>query len=129
MRRRGVVAVLVVLTVAVLTAVGRWERDRAVDHEVSGMRAVLAAVGGKPNADSISGWRDGPPECLSYYADSFVFALQMCFSEDGRLVLAVDRRGPTATYYSLEYEPSLSPIRYPPSLIDELVRRARAASR
>jgi hypothetical protein len=128
-RRHAVLAVLLVVAAAALVAIGRWEQQRAVDHEVAGMRTVLAAIGGRPDVNTITGFRYGPPECLSYVADKFIFALQLCFSPDGHLVTAVDRRGASPIYYSLEYRPGLSPIRYPPALINGLLRDARAALR
>lgn len=128
-RRAPLVIVAVVVAAAALVAIGRWEQQRAADKEVAGMRAVLAAIGGRPDVNTISGYRYGSPECLSYTADKFVFALQLCFSPDGHLVMAVDRRGPSPVYYSLEYKPSLSPIVYPPALIGQLLRDAQAASR
>jgi hypothetical protein len=93
------------------------------------MRTVLAAIGGRPDVSSISGYRYGPPNCLSYSADKLLFALQLCWSQDGHLVTAVDRRGAAPVYYSLEYRPSLSPIVFPASEIDLLLRSAKAASR
>jgi hypothetical protein len=127
--RRVLVALAVVLVAALLVGVGRWEQQRAVDRQAAGMRTVLAAIGGRPDVNTITGFRYGPPECLSYVADKFIFALQLCFSPDGHLVSAVDRRGASPVYYSLEYKPSLSPIRYPPALINGLLRDARAALR
>jgi hypothetical protein len=128
-RRRivGAFAGVIVLA-AVLVALGRWEQERAVSKQAAGMRAVLAAVGGRPDVSTISGYRNGVPECLSYYKGDQLFALQLCFSPDGHLVTAVDRRGPTPVYYSLEYKPSLSPIAFPPALIDELLYKAQLAS-
>ena len=131
MTRRGVTGVLVAIALAAtaLTGVGRWEQQRAVDHEAAGMRAVLSAIGGAPDVNTISGFRYGPPACLSYFTRKMRFALQLCFSPDGHLVTAVDRRGPNPVYYSLEYKPSLSPIVYPPALVGELLRKAQAKSR
>jgi hypothetical protein len=121
------VAALVAAAVCALAlvAVGRWEQQRAVDRQAAGMRTVLAAVGGRPDVNTISGYRYGPPNCLSYYADKILFALQLCFSPDGHLVTAVDRRGVTPVYYSLEYRPSLSPIVFPAAQIDLLLRSAK----
>lgn len=130
MNRTKLLAVLVAIGVSALAlvALGRWEQQRAVDSQAAGMRRVLAAVGGRPYVDTISGYRYGPPNCLSYYADKMLFALQLCFSNDGHLVTAVDRRGPSPVYYSLEYRPSLSPIVFPAAQIDVLLRSAKAAA-
>jgi hypothetical protein len=131
MTRGRIIAVLaaVVAVAVVLVTLGRWEQQHAVSKQAAGMRAVLAAVGGRPDVNTISGYRYGPPMCLSYYKGKLLFALQLCFSPDGHLVTAVDRRGPAPVYYSLEYKPSLSPIVYPPALIDELLYKAQQASR
>jgi hypothetical protein len=128
--RARLTTILVVIEVAaaVLVALGRWEQRRAVNREAAGMRAVLAAIGGRPDVNTISGYRYGPPNCLSYSADKMVFALQLCFSTDGHLVTAVDRRGPSPVYYSLEYRPSLSPIVFRAASIDVLLRSAQRAA-
>lgn len=129
-RCRLVVSVASVLACAVaLVAIGRWEQQRAVDRQAAGMRTVLAAIGGRPDVNSISGYRYGPPDCLSYFAGKMLFALQLCFSPDGHLVTAVDRRGSSPVYYSLEYRPAFSPIVFPAAEIDQLLLDARAASR
>jgi hypothetical protein len=131
MTRWRVVALVVIGVAAagLLIVVGRWEQQRAVDHQVAGMRQVIAAIGGRPDVNTISGFRVGPPACLSYFTLEVRFALQLCFAPDGHLASAVDRRGASPVYYSLEYKPSLSPIVYPPSLIDGLLRAAEAKSR
>jgi hypothetical protein len=55
-------------------------------------------------------------------------ALQLCFDAQGRLIQAVDRRPDQPKYYSLEYKPSLSTIRFPPHEIDQLLQVAATAS-
>jgi hypothetical protein len=55
-------------------------------------------------------------------------ALQLCFDAQGRLVQAVDRRPTRPQYYSLEYKPTLSTIRFPRTEIDQLLHIAAAAS-
>jgi hypothetical protein len=121
--------VVLVICSAALVATGRWEQRRTIARQAAGMRSVLAAIGGRPDVSSISGFRYGPPNCLSYYAGKLLFALQLCFSSDGHLVTAVDRRGATPVYYSLEYRPALSPLVYPPKRIALLLRSAEAASK
>ena len=128
MRRRlaaGVVAALAVI--ALLVAVGRWEERRAADKERAGMETVLAAIGGNVVSPSLSGYRYGPPDCLAYHDRVMLLALQLCFDSQGRLIEAVDRRPDQPRYYSLEYKPSLSTIRFPRKTIDGLL--ALAASR
>lgn len=128
-RRMFFGAVGAVLVAALLVGAGRWERRHAVDKQAAGFRTVLAAVGGRLDEKTLSGFRYGPPDCLSYHDASQRFAYQLCFDPQGRLVEAVDRRGAQPTYYSLEYEPSVSPLRFPRPLVDQLLRSAEAASK
>ena len=130
MIRRLVAAGVVMLAVLVaFVAVGRWERQRAADTEMDGMRTVLAALGGNIVSTRLSGYRYGAPDCLAYYEGKFALALQLCFDSEGRLVEAVDRRPAQPRYYSLQYEPSLSKIRFPRATIDELERRGHPVNR
>jgi hypothetical protein len=57
-----------------------------------------------------------------------LLALQLCFDQQGRLVEAVDRRPTQPRYYSLQYKPSLSTIRFPRAEIDRLLQIAVSAS-
>jgi len=124
-RRRVVVAGVVALAVlALLVAVGRWEERHAARKELAGMRTVLTAVGGNIVSPSLSGYRFGPPDCLAYHDRVMLLALQLCFDSQGRLVQAVDRRPDQPRYYSLEYKPSLSTIRFPRKRIEALLQIA-----
>jgi hypothetical protein len=118
----------VLVTVALLVAVGRWEQRHAARTEMAGMRSVLAAIGGDPVSRSLSGYRFGAPDCLAYHDRVTALALQLCFDSQGRLIQAVDRRPDQPKYYSLEYKPSLSTIRFPRREIDELLQAAAQAS-
>lgn len=129
MRRRLLLAAVgAVLVGALLVGVGRWERSQAADEQAAGFRTVLAAMGGRIDKKTLSGYRIGPPDCLSYHDAIQRFAYQLCFDREGRLVTAIDRRGIEPIYHSLEYEPSLSPIRFPRDQVDHLLRSAEAAS-
>jgi len=127
-RRRVVTVAIAALAalalLALLVAVGRWEKRRAAHEELAGMRTVLAAIGGNIVSPSLSGYRYGPPDCLAYHDRVMLLALQLCFDSEGRLVQAVDRRPDQPRYYSLEYEPSLSTIRFNRTTIDELLQLA-----
>jgi hypothetical protein len=127
MRVLGIGAAVVV-ALALLVAVGRWEEHHAARNEMTGLRSVLAAIGGDIDSPRLSGYRYGPPDCLAYYEGKFALALQLCFDSDGRLVQAVDRRPSEPRYYSLEYEPSLSTIRFPRARIDRLLQLAASAT-
>lgn len=121
-------AAVIVVAAIVCVGVGRWEKRRAVASEVAGFRTVLAAIGGRIDVTSLSGWRYGPPNCLSYHDKVQLFAYQLCFDTQGRLIQAVDRRGAQPVYYSLEYAPELSPLRFSPVLVEQLLRSAEFAS-
>ncbi len=69
----------------------------------------------------------GDPACLAYHTRTMALALPLCFDSEGRLIQTVDRRPEEPRYSSLEYEPSLSTIRFPPSRIDKLLQLAAAA--
>jgi hypothetical protein len=127
-RRMWAIGLAVIAAVAVLVAVGRWEQRRAAQNELAGMRTVLAAIGGDIVTPSLSGYRFGPPDCLAYHDRVMLLALQLCFDSQGRLIEAVDRRPNQPRYYSLEYKPSLSTIRFPRTKIDQLLQIAAAAT-
>ncbi len=86
------IGVAVVVTLALLVAVGRWEEHRAARKEMAGMRSVLAAIGGDIDSPRLSGYRYGPPDCLAYHDKTMLLALQLCFDSEGRLIQCVDRR-------------------------------------
>ena len=92
------------------------------------MRAVLAAIGGDIRSTRLSGFRVGPPKCLAYHTRDMLLALQLCFDSEGRLIQSVDRRPDQPRYSSLEYQPSLSTIRFAPARIDKLLQLTAAAS-
>lgn len=127
-RRPLLVAAAAVLVAALLVGVGRWEHDRATDEQVRGIRAVLAAIGGKIDAPTLSGFRYGPPDCLSYHDGTARFAYQLCFDRQGRVIESVDRTGVQPVYSSLQFEPTASPVRFPEGLVARLLRDAEAAS-
>jgi hypothetical protein len=120
-RRLIVVAAAVLLAVAALITVGRWEEHRAARHEIAGMRVVLAAIGDLMTRRP-TGYRVGPPDCLAYATKGNAFGLQVCFDSTGRVVETVDRRGVQPKYSSLVYQPSLSTIRVPRTVVDQLLK-------
>jgi hypothetical protein len=129
MTRRVVgIGVAVVVVLALLVGVGRWEEHRAARNEMAGMRGVLAAIGGDIDSPRLSGYRYGPPNCLAYHDKTMLLALQLCFDSEGRLIQSVDRRPDQPRYSSLEYEPSLSTIRFPPARIDRLLQLAASGT-
>jgi hypothetical protein len=118
----------VVVALALLVGVGRWEEHHAAHNEMAGMRTVLEAIGGDIDSPRLSGYRYGPPDCLAYHDKTMLLALQLCFDSEGRLIQSVDRRQEQPRYSSLEYEPSLSTIRFPPARIDRLLQLAASGT-
>jgi hypothetical protein len=109
----------VVVLAALLVAVGRWEERRAARHEMNEMRVVLAAVGDLTRRRP-TGYRVGPPDCLTYATPKNLYGLQICFDRSGRVIETVDRRPMQPKYASLAYDPELSTIREPLVLVDKL---------
>jgi hypothetical protein len=125
-RARAVILVIAVaLGCAAVTALGRWEEHHSARVEVARMRKVLEAVGPLATARA-TGYRLDNPRCLAYSTPENRLGLQLCFDPVGRLVETVDRRGAQPVYASLNYEPSLSTIRFSPAFIDRLFKRAVA---
>jgi hypothetical protein len=122
------ICIAVVVALALLVGVGRWEEHHAARNEMAGMRTVLAAIGGDIDSSRLSGYRYGPPDCLAYHDKTMLLALQLCFDAEGRLIQSVDRRPEQPRYSSLEYEPSLSAIRFPRKRIDRLLQLAASAT-
>jgi hypothetical protein len=105
-------AAVVVLLLA-LIPLGRWENRRHVDHELAGIRSVLAAIGpldtAKPDAYRKNVWVP-PIDCLLYGRGSNPYALEICFDGAGRVVEGYDRRGTSPKIWSIKEQPSKSTI-------------------
>lgn len=106
-----------------LVLLGRWEEHHSARVENAGMEKVLRAVGPLKSAQP-TGFRISNPSCLAYSVPQNRYGLQLCFDPVGRLVETVDRRGAQPVYASLNYQPSLSTIRFPASFIARLLARA-----
>jgi hypothetical protein len=113
------VAVVIVALAAVLILVGRWEEARSARNEMREMRLVMSAVGDLTRRRP-TGYRVGPPDCLSYATPQNLYGLQICFDRSGRVVETVDRRPTQPKYASLAYDPGLSTLRVPVILVDKL---------
>jgi hypothetical protein len=112
-------AIGVVALGGALVMAGRWEEHRAAQHEMREMRLVLAAVGDMTRRRP-TGYRVGPPDCLTYATPQNLYGLQICFDRSGRVIETVDRRPPQPKYASLAYDPALSTLREPLLLIAKL---------
>jgi hypothetical protein len=107
------VAVVVLLA---LIPVGRWEARRHARNEVAGIRRVLAAIG-PIDSPSLDAYRDNVAagvkpgfDCLAYKRGSNPFALEFCFTREGRVIEGYDRRGSSPRIWSIREDPNASPI-------------------
>ncbi len=126
-RRKRVLAIAVVgvLVLAALVAVGRWERGRWVHSQVEGMKRVRVAIG-PLESKSLDGYRMLPGfDCLVYRRGPNPYALELCVDSAGRVVQAIDRRG-ARVYYSLQAEPTASTFRVDRARVDRLLRKMGA---
>jgi hypothetical protein len=117
-RRRKHVVVIVgcVIAAALLMLAGRWERAHAARTANAQMHAIMVAAG-PLGALNVTGYRYGPPDCMSYRANGNPYALQLCFDRVGRLVETVDRRATVPKYASLTWDPALATTRWPPAKV------------
>ena len=123
-RARSVVAVLVV--VAALVAIGRWESSREATREIRGFHIVQRLVG-PLDSSTLSGFRVFPAfDCLTYRRGANPFALELCVDHAGRVVEAIDRRQETRRIWSLRYHPTASTVRVDRAEVDRLLRKMGA---
>jgi hypothetical protein len=119
-------AVAVAAVVLALIPLGRWEDRRHVNHELHGIRRVLAAIGpldrARPDA-----YRKNvalpPIDCLLYRRGSNPYALEFCFDAAGRVVEGYDRRGTSPKIWSIREEPSKSTIHVDRPRLEALIAR------
>jgi hypothetical protein len=124
MRRRLVLAgASALVLLAVLVAIGAWERERRADRESDGMRAVLEEIGPLDSRE-LRGFRIFAKfHCLVYERGRNDFALELCTDSRGRVVEAIDRRDGTAEVWSLRDDPSRSEVVIDRREVNRLLRR------
>ena len=123
MKRAALVGVAALLVLAVLVAVGAWERERRADRESAGIRGVLSEVGAL-DSDELRGFRIFVNfQCLVYERGRNDFALELCVDDDGRVVEAIDRRDGTPEVWSLRDDRSRSEVRVDRREVNRLLRR------
>lgn len=124
-RARSVVVLLVF--VAAVVAVGRWEGSREATREMHGFHIVQRLIG-PLDSPTLSGFRIFPAfDCLTYRRGANVFALELCVDHAGRVVEAIDRRQETRRVWSLRFHPSASTDRVDRTEVDRLLRKMEAA--
>jgi hypothetical protein len=104
---------LLVIALAVLVVPGRLESASATDAQVRGIERMLATVGREWGwATTASEYRLTPYfDCLLYKVGENPQAIELCFDWYGRVIEAIDRRGASAKFWTLQYDPSASPLR------------------
>jgi hypothetical protein len=130
MNRRWVAGTAIaVLVLLALIPLGRWEARRHARNEVAGIRRVLAAIGpvDQPSLDAYrlnvaAGAKPGF-NCLAYRRGNNPFALEFCFTQQGRVIEGYDRRGTSPRIWSIREDPGRSPIVMDVAKLDALLKR------
>ena len=121
--RASAAAALLVVLLAVLVGVGRWERGRQIDREARGFREVEQLIGRLDNG-TLAGFRELPAfDCLTYRRRGNPLALELCVDSSGRVVEAADRRAQHRRFWSLRFEPDASPVRVDRTVVDRLLNK------
>ncbi|HEY8627225.1 MAG TPA: hypothetical protein VIL56_02850 [Gaiellaceae bacterium] len=122
MSRRLALAVAAgVVLVAVLVAIGQWERSHRAAVQSRGMQQVARTVGplGSPSLDAFRVL--GSFDCLLYKRGANPFALELCIDRSGRIVEAIDRRGGSVRIWSLRDDPTRSTVRVDRAEVERLL--------
>jgi len=127
-RRRNVLgaAGLAIVLVGAAVPVAIWQKHRAIASTGRQMEQ-LASVPGPKFTSHLSGARIARGfDCLIYAAAGNPFGLEFCFSGDGHLGEAIDRRGSgVPRFLSLRYEPEASPVHPPVAVLLRVFHRVR----
>jgi hypothetical protein len=126
-RRVSVLVGATVVILAALVAVGWWERSRQIDDQAAGMRRIVGLIGPLDNP-TLAGFRTLPAfDCLTYRRDGNPLALEICVDSAGRVVQAIDRRTVHRRFWTLQFEPSASPVRASWHEVRRLVTKMEAS--
>lgn len=91
------------------------------------MRGVLRQIGPLDNP-TLAGFRVLPAfDCLTYRRNGNGLALEVCVDSAGHVVQAIDRRGPHRRFWTLQFEPSASPVRTSYAEVVRLVHMMEAS--
>ena len=121
------VAVGVVVGLALLgglVAVGRWEARRHARDENARIARIRALVGplDRPMPDAYRVNVGTGFDCLLWKRNGLPYALELCFTPDGRVVEAIDRRRGGPHIASLREDPGRATTRIDPGLSRRLLR-------
>lgn len=110
---RGRAAALAAAALALVAAVavaGRVQAGRDTDAQRLGILRVDSATGGLGSARLTGFSLTTLYDCFFYGDGGVPYALQTCYDHSGALVDAIDRRGGRTHFWSLRYDPSVSPL-------------------
>ena len=115
-------AALGIVALAIVVAVGNWERSSRAAEQSDGMRRVLGTVG-ELDAPDLSGFRIlANFQCLAYERERNSVAYEVCVDSSGRVVEAIDRADGTPQIWSLRDDPTRSDVTVDRALVDRLLR-------
>jgi len=119
-----VLAVAALALLGGLVAVGRWEAGRHARDENARIARIRALVGplDRPKPDAYRVNIGSGFDCLLWKRNGFPYALELCFTADGRVVEAIDRRAGGPHIASLREDPGRAATRIDPSLARRLLR-------
>jgi hypothetical protein len=123
-RRVGVIVLVAAAGLALVVAIGRWERGNHADRQNEGMREVVADVGSL-DSPRLSAFRYlAGFQCLLYRSGSNPLALEVCVDRNGRVIEAIDRRaGGDPKIWSLREDPDRTSVRVDRATVDRLLIR------
>jgi hypothetical protein len=128
-KRVALFVALAAALVALVVAVGAWERKRRADEESRGIAAVLSSVERLDSPD-LHGFRIFVNfQCLVYERGRNEFALELCVDHEGRVVEAIDRLGAEPVVWSLRDDPSRSSVRVERATVERLLLRMNVPAR
>jgi hypothetical protein len=126
MRRSGPLVVVgaVLVALAALVVVGRWEGRRHARSENRGIAEIRGLVG-PLDSSSLDRYRLlAQFSCLLYGRNGNAFALELCVDRNGRVVEAIDRRNRRKPrIFSLREDPSAATVRVDRAEVDRLLRK------
>ena len=121
-------AIAAVALLGALVAVGRWEAGHHAQDENAQIARIRAAVGelDRPKPVAFRVHIGFGFDCLLWKRRSNPYALELCFTRDGRVVEAIDRRHGDPRIASLREDPDRATTRIDPDLARRLLRELGA---
>ena len=125
-RRRTALSVFaVVVVLAGLVPLGRWEGRQQTADVLRGLVRVRTAVGSIDSSTLTGVRRSTGFNCLLYQRGPLAFALELCFDARFRLLEASDRRFGSPHVYTLRLDPSAATIVLPANEVHSAIETIR----